>query len=281
MTDIAPVTVAECLRRAQQLSESESPRLDVEVLLAHILNKDRTWLYTWPEKTLSHVQRQLFDELFERRRGGEPVAYLTGVREFWSLQLKVSPATLIPRPETELLVETALSLSLPANARILDLGTGTGAIALALASEKPGWQITAVDCVDAAVELATENAHTLALDNVCVLKSDWFENVAGEPFDLIISNPPYIDPDDRHLTQGDVRFEPKSALVAAQAGLGDLVLIAEQAVSHLQPGGWLLMEHGFDQGGAVAELMQLSGYTEVSVLQDLSGCDRAALGRLV
>ena len=281
MADIAPVTVAECLRRAQQLSESQSPRLDVEVLLAHILNKDRTWLYTWPEKMLSQAQQQLFDELFERRRGGEPVAYLTGVREFWSLQLKVSPATLIPRPETELLVETALSLTLPANARILDLGTGTGAIALALASEKSGWQITAVDCVDAVVELATENAQTLALDNVCVLKSDWFENVAGEPFDLIISNPPYIDPDDRHLTQGDVRFEPKSALVAAQAGLGDLVLIAEQAVSHLQPGGWLLMEHGFDQGGAVAELMQLSGYTEVTVLQDLSGCDRATLGRLV
>ena len=223
----------------------------------------------------------LFDELFERRCGGEPVAYLTGVREFWSLQLKVSPATLIPRPETELLVETALSLSLPANARILDLGTGTGAIALALASEKSGWQITAVDCVDAVVELATENAQTLALDNVCVLKSNWFENVAGEQFDLVISNPPYIDPDDRHLTQGDVRFEPKSALVAAQLGLGDLVLIAEQAVDHLQPGGWLLMEHGFDQGGAVAELMQLSGYTEVTVLQDLSGRDRATLGRLV
>jgi len=276
-------TITECLHRANQLIESDSPRLDIEVLLAHVLEKGRTWLYTWPEKELSAHQQSQFDLLFNRRLNGEPVAHLTGEKEFWSLPLQVNASTLIPRPETELLVETALSLSLPESARALDLGTGTGAIALALASEKPEWTIVAVDKSPEAVALATKNVADLSVDNVAVFESDWFDSLGDQAgcqrFDLIVSNPPYIDPEDKHLQQGDVRFEPNSALVSANQGYADIEKIIASAQQHLLPSGWLLIEHGFQQASKVRQLMLDKGFLAVKTVKDLSGHERITISQ--
>lgn len=273
-------TIASLLRRSAALaSVSDTPRLDIEVLLGHVLQKTRTYLFTWPEHSLSEDEYQLFEALFERRLRGEPVAHLIGSREFWSLSLSVSPATLIPRPDTELLVETALELPLPESAQVIDLGTGTGAIALALACERPAWQVDAVDAVDAAVTLADTNRRRLGLLNVDVRQSDWFAALGDLRFDLVVSNPPYIDSSDPHLQQGDVRFEPKSALVAEGRGLADLKTIIQQAPTHLNNGGWLLLEHGWQQAQAVRELMQAAGFDRVETRQDLGGRDRATMGQ--
>ena len=272
-------TIAECLQRASQLVDSESPRLDVEVLLTCVVGKDRAWLYTWPEKILSQAQQQQFDDLFYRRLRGEPVAYLTGVREFWSLPLKVNSSTLIPRPETETLIERVLSLALPNQAKVLDLGTGTGAIALALASEKPYWQIIAVDNSVEAVALAEENRNRLGIGNVSVIQSDWFANLGDQQFDLIVSNPPYIDPDDQHLQQGDVRFEPRSALVAEAKGFADIEQIIRGANAQLVGGGWLIFEHGFEQGEKARQLMENTGFSEVATGCDYSGNQRITWGQ--
>lgn len=273
-------TIASLLRRSAALaSVSDTPRLDIEVLLGHVLQKSRTYLFTWPEHALSEDEYRLFEALFERRLRGEPVAHLTGSREFWSLSLSVSPATLIPRPDTELLVETALQLPLPESAKVIDLGTGTGAIALALACEQPAWQVVAVDAVDAAVILADTNRRQLGLLNVDIRQSDWFAALGDLRFDLVISNPPYIDSSDPHLQQGDVRFEPKSALVAEGRGLADLETIIQQAPVHLNNGGWLLLEHGWQQAQGVRELMQAAGFDRVETRQDLGGRDRATLGQ--
>lgn len=272
--------VAEWLRQSGSLlPESDSARLDVEILLAHALGKDRAWLYTWPEYTPNPQQQQAFNALLAARARGEPVAYLTGEQEFWSLSLKVSRATLIPRPETELLVEQALALKLPAEGvRTLDLGTGTGAIALALASERPGWQVTAVDAQPQAVALAHDNAAALGLP-VEVLRSDWFAALAGRCFDIIVGNPPYIDAADSHLTRGDLRFEPRSALVAEAAGLADLRRIIATAGEFLQPGGHLLLEHGWQQAPAVGELFRDAGFQQVRAVPDLAGHPRISTGR--
>ncbi len=207
-------SVKQNLTRSTELTDSDSARLDTEILLGHILGRSRTWLYTWPEYELADSEQRQFDELLERRKNGEPVAHLTGEREFWSLPLKVNASTLIPRPETELLVETALALCPQEKLRALDLGTGTGAIALALASEKPGWRIVAAEKSSDALALAEENRRSLGLDNVQIVQSDWFTNIPPQKFDLIVSNPPYIDAADPHLRKGDVCFEPRSALVA-------------------------------------------------------------------
>ena len=219
-------SVRDNLRRTAELPGSDSARLDLEVLLGHVLHKPRTWLYTWPEHELSTSAQQQFDRLLERRVCGEPVAHLVGVREFWSLPLKVDASTLIPRPETELLVEVALELCPQAERRVLDLGTGTGAIALALASERPGWEIMAAEKSPQALALAEQNRAALGFDNVQVVQSDWFARVLQQQFDLIVSNPPYIDAADPHLAEGDVRFEPRSALVAERSGLADIEQIA-------------------------------------------------------
>lgn len=236
---------------AQQLADSDSARLDAEVLLSRVLNKDRTYLYTWPERELTCAEQQAFAQLVARRCQGEPVAYLTGEQEFWSLPLKTHRKTLIPRPETELLVEQALALEPGSRARVLDLGTGTGAIALALASERPGWQISAVDRIAESVSLAQENAARLNL-KIKVYQSDWFSAVPEtETFALILSNPPYIDAADQHLQQGDLRFEPTSALVAGERGLADIRHISKQALGYLTPGGYLLLEHGWQQAADV------------------------------
>ena len=254
-------------------------RLDAELLLAAVLGKSRSYLRTWPEHEPGAEQLAAFAALLERRRMGEPVAYILGHQGFWSLDLEVAPHTLIPRPDTELLVETALQLAPATPQRVLDLGTGSGAIALALASERGGWQVIGVDRIAEAVALAERNRQRLKLGNAEFLQSSWFDGLAGERFDLILSNPPYIAADDRHLGEGDVRFEPLSALVAGVDGLDDIRQIIAQAPRHLQAGGWLLLEHGYDQAEAVRELLAAAGFTAVDSRRDLGGHQRISLGR--
>ncbi|EKS7424568.1 peptide chain release factor N(5)-glutamine methyltransferase [Enterobacter ludwigii] len=264
---------------ASELSASESPKRDAEILLEFVTGKARTYLLAFGETQLSAEQEAQLATLLARRKAGEPVAHLVGEREFWSLPLYVSPATLIPRPDTECLVEQALS-RLPAQAcRILDLGTGTGAIALALASERPDCEVTAVDVMPDAVALAQRNVARLGFPNVTVLQSSWFSALDNRTFGMIVSNPPYIDEHDPHLTQGDVRFEPLTALVAANEGLADIVHIVTTSRQHLLPGGWLLVEHGWTQGDAVRDVFIAAGYRAVETCRDYGGNDRLTLGQ--
>lgn len=277
---MSKMSVKDCLKAAASLDElSESPRLDIELLLCAVLDWPRTRLFIYPEHLLNTDQQRRFERLVKQRREGRPIAHLLGEREFWSLPLSVNDSTLIPRPDTETLVEVSLSLALPKDARALDLGTGTGAIALALASENSQWRLDAVDVQPQAVELARQNCRQLSFDNVNVVQGSWFEPVEGL-YHLIVSNPPYIDSEDPHLNQGDVRFEPISALVADESGLADLRLIIESATEYLLPDGWLVLEHGWQQSAAVQALMQASGYREVRTEKDLGGNDRVTLGRL-
>ncbi|MFP2384242.1 peptide chain release factor N(5)-glutamine methyltransferase [Enterobacter ludwigii] len=264
---------------ASELSASESPKRDAEILLEFVTGKARTYLLAFGETQLSAEQEAQLATLLARRKTGEPVAHLVGEREFWSLPLYVSPATLIPRPDTECLVEQALS-RLPAQAcRVLDLGTGTGAIALALASERPDCEVTAVDVMPDAVALAQRNVARLGFPNVTVLQSSWFSALDNRTFGMIVSNPPYIDEHDPHLTQGDVRFEPLTALVAANEGLADIVHIVTTSRQHLLPGGWLLVEHGWTQGDAVRDVFIAAGYRAVETCRDYGGNDRLTLGQ--
>lgn len=275
------------MTRIEQLlahaAEIDSPtaQLDAELLLASVLGKPRSYLYTWPDKVVCEAQAAAFMALLERRQRGEPVAYLLGRQGFWTLDLQVAEDTLIPRADTELLVEAALQLA-DANSRlkVLDLGTGTGALALALASERPLWAVTGVDRIEAAVSLAHNNQRQLRLANVEFFSSHWFSALTAQRYDLIVSNPPYIAENDPHLQQGDVRFEPLSALVSGPDGLDDIRLIIAQAPSYLTVNGWLLLEHGFDQASAVRELLQQSGFVDVSSQRDLSSHQRISLGRL-
>lgn len=272
-------TIAECLRLAERLNDvSDTARLDAELLLAHCLNKERIFLFTWPEKQLTEGQQEAFLTALTRRQQGEPVAHIIGYREFWSLPLRVNSSTLIPRPDTELLVEAALDLLPEKPQRILDLGTGTGAVALALASERPDCQIIAVDKCDDAVKLAEVNRAHLQLENVRVLQSDWFSQIAPQNFDIIVSNPPYIDAGDKHLQQGDVRYEPLSALVAADDGLADIRAIVQGVIEFNEISCWLLLEHGWQQAEAVQQIMQNAGFLNVKTLRDLAGNDRVTLG---
>ena len=272
-------SLGELLRRAAELSEtSASPRLDLELLLCAAAGCSRTLLYARPETELTGTALAQFETLLARRRGGEPMAYLLGEREFWSLRLRVTPATLIPRPETELLVELALDRVQEPRARVLDLGTGSGAIALALAGERPAWQITGVDRCAAALQVAEANRAALGLDNVRLRQGDWLAGERGH-YHLIVANPPYVDAADPHLGQGDVRFEPREALVAAEGGLAELRTIAATAPGHLLPGGWLLLEHGADQGAAVRALCA-AALEEVRSWTDLAGHERVSGGRL-
>ncbi|WP_425326800.1 peptide chain release factor N(5)-glutamine methyltransferase [Pseudoalteromonas luteoviolacea] len=258
---------------------SDSPKLDAEVLLLHVLDKPRSYLFTWPEAELSAQQQERFKHLIGKRSEGIPVAHLVGEREFWSLPFYVNNSTLIPRPDTETLVEQALGLALPTEAKVLDLGTGTGAIALSLASEMPKWQVWAVDYSEEAVALAKKNQQRLAVANATILQSDWFSNVPNHAFDLIVSNPPYIEEDDVHLSQGDVRFEPLSALVAPEHGYADIRHIALAAVDYLAAGGYLMVEHGFEQGAGVQEIFAQMGYGNILTIKDMAGCDRVTLAQ--
>ncbi|MCD1210708.1 peptide chain release factor N(5)-glutamine methyltransferase [Vibrio cholerae] len=277
------VTIEAALKAATeklQQSGSDSPALDAAVLLCHVLAKPRSYLLTWPDKILEKPTLASLELLLARRRAGEPMAYILGEREFWSLSLKVSPSTLIPRPDTERLVELALDKAALIDGELLDLGTGTGAIALALASELPTRQVTGIDLRPEAAELARENATRLAIHNAQFLQGSWFSPLAdGTKFALIVSNPPYIEENDPHLSLGDVRFEPKSALVAAENGLADIRHISTHAPHFLLDGGWLLFEHGYDQGVAVRTIMRDLGYQNIITEQDYAGHDRVTLGQ--
>ncbi len=257
-----------------QLSLGESPVIDARVLLCHVLSCSPTKLMTYPEQALTPEQITHFSQLVEKRKAGHPVSYLTGNQDFWSLTLEVNESTLIPRPETELLVERVLALNTLASPRILDLGTGTGAIALALASELPKSQVVAVDVVDEAVLLAQHNAQKHNLEHVQVLKSTWFEAIPTQTFDFIVTNPPYVESDSDWLSQGDVRFEPDSALTSGQDGLDDIRLIIQQAYSWLNPNGWLLIEHGHLQSDSIQKLLTKHDYNQVNGENDYSGLPR-------
>lgn len=272
--------IDQLLAHAAQI-DSPTAQLDAELLLAFVLDQPRSYLYTWPEKPVSAVQTANYMALLERRQRGEPVAYLLGRQGFWTLDLAVAEHTLIPRADTELLVEAALQLAASDSAlNLLDLGTGSGAVALAIASERPHWQVTGVDRIESAVALAQSNQRQLALSNVQFLVSDWFSALAEQRYDLILSNPPYIAENDPHLQQGDVRFEPLSALVAGPDGLDDIRIIIAQAPSYLTAHGWLLLEHGFEQASAVRELLEQAGFVDVSSQRDLAGHERISLGCL-
>lgn len=263
-----------------RLRESDSPRRDAEILLGFVTGKARTFILAFGETPLLPEYLVPLEMLLARRERGEPVAHLVGRREFWSLPLFVSAATLIPRPDTEFLVEQALARLPDAPCAILDLGTGTGAIALALASERPDCQVTAIDTVADAVALAQRNAAELHIKNIQIAQSDWFSALNNQCFGLIVSNPPYIDEQDPHLAQGDVRFEPKSALIAADNGLADLAHIIREGRRYLLLGGLMLLEHGWRQGEAVRALFTRFGYTGVETCSDYGGNDRVTLGQL-
>ncbi|WP_063668825.1 peptide chain release factor N(5)-glutamine methyltransferase [Aliivibrio fischeri] len=279
------LSIEALLKRSIQsltLEGSDSPQVDAAVLLCHVLDKPRSYLLTWPEKIVSDEELGNFNALLERRLAGEPIAYIVGYREFWSLPLKVSPTTLIPRPDTERLVEVALD-HLTSNAQsILDLGTGTGAIALAIASEMPTLNVIGVDYQDDAVGLAKENAKINHINNVEFRQGSWFEPISlSDKFDIIVSNPPYIDGNDPHLSEGDVRFEPQTALVAEQNGFSDLIHIMQHGREYLLNGGWLMMEHGFEQGEQLRHFFEEHGYINVKTEQDYAGNDRVTLGQWV
>ncbi len=261
--------------------DSDSPRLDAELLLGFCLDKSRTWLYTWPEATVAADVEAQFRALIARRIAGEPVAHLLGRREFWSLDLEVSAATLIPRPDTETLIETVLELPLPTTARVVDLGTGTGAIALALALERSHWQLTATDASAQALTVARRNVERLAPGRVRLLEGSWYQPLGAERFDLIVSNPPYIEALDPHLDCGDLRYEPRSALVAGPTGLDDLDWLIKGAPERLETGGFIVLEHGFDQGEAVRSRLTRRGFTAVHTRQDAAGQERVSCGQWV
>ncbi|MES2565097.1 MAG: peptide chain release factor N(5)-glutamine methyltransferase [Pseudomonadota bacterium] len=271
------LSVGAALRDAQR----EIEPVDARVLLCHVTGRSAAQLIAHHEALLTSAQRAEFAILVSRRRVGEPVAYLTGAREFFGRVFKVTPDVLIPRPETELLVELALErLPASAPARVLDLGAGSGCIGLTLVSERTHVEIVACDQSLEALQVGVENARRLNLEDVRFVQSNWFERLDSERFDLIVSNPPYVAALDPHLGQGDVRFEPRSALVAGAAGLDCIRAIVSGALNHLAPGGWLLLEHGYDQAEEVRSLMNQAGYGEVFSARDLAGIERVSGGRL-
>ena len=266
----------------EQLEGGESPSVDAKVILANILGKSQTYLFTWPDKTLDDTEWTRFEVAVAKRKRGEPVAYIIGKRDFWTLSLFTSPDTLIPRPDTEVLVEQVRNwandhLSHPLS--ICDLGTGTGAIALALASELPKASVTGVDFQHGAVKLATRNAQANNITNTRFVQSDWFNALNGQTFDIIVSNPPYIEETSPYLDEGDVRFEPKTALTSGHDGLDDIKHIINNAPKYLNKGALLAFEHGFDQGTAVNALLVDAGFVDVKTVKDYGDNDRVTLGQ--
>lgn len=274
-------TVAQLLREAAVALPGDDARAEAELLLAHHLQKPRAWLYAHADDIVDADGPAGFSTLLSRRIAGEPVAQLLGRREFWSLALAVTPDTLIPRPDTERLVELALErLPTSVACRVLDLGTGTGAIALAIASERPQSSVVATDASAPALAVAAANAVATGVSaRVALRLGDWFAPVQGDAFDLIASNPPYIADDDPHLSQGDLRFEPRSALASGFDGLDDLRRIVADAPAHLVPGGWLLVEHGWDQGAVVRGLFAAARFTAIETARDIEDRERVTLGR--
>jgi len=261
--------------------ENSSARIDVQCLLQEVLQVQRVYFLSHPERVLSETEFSHYQQFLQRRLSGEPIAYILGEREFFGLALRVTPATLIPRPDTELLVELALQ-KLPKNARcsVLDLGTGSGAIALAIAKNCPQAEVVACDVSAEALKVAQQNARTLGLNNIKFMQSNWFSALDTQQFNLIVSNPPYIAAADPHLAQGDLRFEPVSALASGVDGLDDIRQIVTRVPHHLLPGGWLLLEHGYDQAAQVRSLLEQAGFKAVFSACDLAGIERASGGRL-
>jgi len=264
-------------------SLSETATLDARVLLCHCLQKPLSYLLTWPERIIPAEICADLETLKQRRLAGEPVAYITGEREFWSLTFKVNPDVLIPRPETELLVEWALNCiaklknSFNDVNKILELGTGSGAIAVALAKENPSMAIHATDISVKALRTARENAVANECGNITFIEGYWFEAVSENKYFLILSNPPYVAPGDPHLKEGDLPFEPSTALIAEEKGLSDIEYLVANAKDYLHTGGWLGIEHGYDQSAAVQQLMQQQGYNNIQTIQDLAGVDRISV----
>ncbi|HEY2862195.1 MAG TPA: peptide chain release factor N(5)-glutamine methyltransferase [Casimicrobiaceae bacterium] len=270
----APTTIS------RALASSGLVPFEAKLLLSHVLGRDRAWIGAHADETISAAQATTFDALARRRRNGEPVAYLVGRREFYGLDLAITPDVLIPRPETELLVDLALA-RLPADrsARVLDLGTGSGAVALAIARNRPAAHVVGTDISGGALALAARNAVRLAIDNVAFLASDWFAALGNERFDLIAGNPPYVAAGDSHLVEGDLRHEPPQALTPGGDGLNSIRAIVSKAPAHLMPRGWLLLEHGHDQADAVATLFLDAGFVDVGAARDLAGILRVTHGR--
>lgn len=256
-------------------TSSDSAILDAELLLAFVLGKSRTYLRTWPEHELTPLQSEHFKYLLQLRHEGQPVSYLIGYREFWSREFSVTPSVLIPRPETELLVESALN-KIPVNQpqTVLDLGTGSGAIGITLAAERPEIKVTATDICNNALKVARSNAERLEVYNISFQQSDWFQDLKPKLYNLIVSNPPYIAPDDPHLQQGDVRFEPEVALISNAHGLADINLIVDTARQYLTVGGWIFFEHGYNQQQQVQSILQRAGYQAINTQKDLAGQPR-------
>jgi release factor glutamine methyltransferase len=283
-------------------NSSDSWRLDTELLLAHVLGKSREYLFAWPEYEIEETAQKRFNELLGRRSKGEPVAYLIGKKFFWDFELSVNSDVLIPRPETEFLVEKAIELaqlievsrfaevnevtgvarkSEASAIKLADLGTGSGAIAIALAKQSALWQVTAVDKSGAALSVAKNNARALNVANIEFLQGSWCQPLGAESYHLIAANPPYVEAGDSHLTQGSLPFEPQIALIADDQGLADIQKIIEQSRACLRNRGWLLIEHGFDQSGRVAQLLDEAGYVEIGSQADLAGIERVAFAQWV
>ncbi|MDF7671524.1 peptide chain release factor N(5)-glutamine methyltransferase [Orbaceae bacterium ESL0721] len=274
------MTYLEWLKHASLLLvNSDSPKRDAEILLCFVTQKTRTFLMAFCETALSIEELSNLDICLKRRMNGEPIAYITGEKEFWSLKFNVSNATLIPRPDTEKLVELGLEYLPKVPCEVLDLGTGTGAIAIAMATERPDCLFTAVEKNRDALILAQTNANQIGVNNVYFLHGDWYKPIKSRKFSMIISNPPYIEPTDIHLSQGDVRYEPRTALVAEDDGLADIKLIIRGATKHLHQYGWLLIEHGWTQAADVQTIFKQQGFQLVETFTDYSGNERVTLGR--
>jgi len=267
------------LNSAHQLDAIDA-RYESQLLLQYVLKVNRAWLIAHENDDVAANIQHAFDALVQRRISGEPIAYILGSREFYGLNLAVTPATLIPRPDTEVLVEIALG-KIPANeaAQVLDLGTGTGAIALAIAQQRPQAQVTGVDASSPALEVAISNSRQLHISNLHFVLSDWFNDLDHSRFDVIVSNPPYIEEADTHLQQGDLRFEPLSALASGADGLDDIRRIIDGCLIHLKPQGWLMFEHGYNQAATVRELMAQTGLVNIETFKDLGGNDRVTIGK--
>ena len=276
MTTDAATSIADLLARIA--TQDDTARRDAEVVLCHVLDKRRSYLYAFPEQVLSGTVLDRFRALWARREGGEPVAYLTGRKDFWSFELEVGPATLVPRPDTETLVQAGLDRFDDAPLTMLDLGTGSGAIALAFATERPAWQIHATDIDSASLVLAERNARRLHIGNVRFWRSDWFAALDLAAMELIVSNPPYIADNDPWLRSPGVRAEPRRALVAAEAGFADLRAIIEGAMRYLKPGGCLILEHGHLQGATSRACFERCGYQRIETVLDLGAAERVTLG---
>lgn len=275
-------TVGELLEDGlRNLADPVEARREAQILLGHVLGVSRAWLAAHRDEPATAASAAIFRELVQRRRAGEPVAYLLGRREFYGLDFRVTPDVLIPRADTETLIDAALEkLTLHASADVLDLGTGSGCVAITIAHERPAASVTAVEVSAAALCIARENAETIGVD-VEFVQATWFDGLAGRRFDLIVSNPPYVAQGDPHLQQGDLRFEPVAALASGKDGLDDIRIIVAAAPAYLRAGGWLLFEHGHDQAGASRDLLLNAGFGDLTSRADIAGLPRVAGGRLL